>query len=62
MQNLTIRLNKRGQELYPWLAKTWLIVYGYNPNNYSFVIWDSIMGKWQAINEHFCEGVDIDAD
>lgn len=52
-----VRLNKRGVDLYPWLAETELPIYGFIPHNYSFVIWDYINHEWLHVNQNFCEGV-----
>lgn len=54
-----VKLNKRGADLYPWLAETELSVYGFISHNYSFVIWDYINNEWLHINQIFCEGVGI---
>jgi hypothetical protein len=51
-----VKLNKHGEKIYPWLADIWLPVYGFNPNNYSFLIWDGIVQEWKNINQNFCEG------
>ena len=51
-----IWLNERGRELYPHLANEWLTVYGYNPDSYSFIIWDEIMHAWVYISTSHCEG------
>lgn len=53
-----IKLNARGCKVYSWLIGTKLLVYGYNPNTYSFIIWDDIMSQWIHIAENQCEGVD----
>jgi hypothetical protein len=51
-----IWLNERGKQFHPHLADKWLVVYGYDPNSYSFVIWDEIMGKWVSISSTHCKG------
>ena len=51
-----IWLNKRGAELYPWLAEQWLEIFGFNPDNYSFLIWDNIMGEWKFVETRHCKG------
>jgi len=54
-----IRLNKRGAELYSWLADLSLPLYGFIPHDYSFVIWDHVKGEWLHINQNFCEGANV---
>ena len=56
---IKVRLNKRGIELYPWLANVALPVYGYNTNSYSFIIWDYVCNEWKDISQHFCEGATL---
>jgi hypothetical protein len=51
-----IWLNERGKKIHPHLANEWLVVYGYNPNSYSFIIWDNITQAWVDISIHHCEG------
>ena len=59
---IKVRLNKHGSKLYPWLAGVALPVYGYNTNNYSFVIWDYVLNEWKDINQNFCEGETLYVD
>lgn len=51
-----IWLNERGKKIHPHLANEWLVVYGYNPDSYTFIIWDEIMYKWVYISTSHCEG------
>lgn len=51
-----IWLNEQGKKTYPHLANEWLAVYGYDPNSYSFIIWDEIMDEWVYISINQCEG------
>lgn len=51
-----IWLNERRKKLYPHLANEWLVVYGYNPVTYSFIIWDEIMDEGVYISTNHCEG------
>ena len=53
---LKIWLNERGKKIHPHLANEWLVVYGYNPDSYSFIIWDEIMHEWVYISTNHCEG------
>ena len=53
---LKIWLNEQGKKIHPHLANEWLVVYGYNPNSYSFIIWDEIMAEWVFISLNQCEG------
>ena len=51
-----IWLNEKGKLLQPHLANEWLVVYGYDPILYSFIIWDEILAKWVSIPILQCEG------
>ena len=51
-----VYLNERGKKVYPHLANEWLVVYGYDPILYSFIIWDEITHEWVSIPTHYCEG------
>lgn len=56
-----IWLNERGKKIHPHLANEWLVVYGYDPILYSFIVWDEIMAKWVSIPIKHCEGRKGDA-
>lgn len=51
-----IWLNERGKQNHPHLANEWLVVYGYDPILYSFIVWDEILAKWVSIPINQCEG------
>lgn len=51
-----IWLNEKGKAIYPHLANEWLVVYGYDSNLYSFIVWDEINTKWVSISILQCEG------
>lgn len=51
-----IWLNERGKQNHPHLANEWLVVYGYDPILYSFIVWDEIIHKWVSIPSTQCEG------
>lgn len=53
---MKIILNLHGRKVYPHLAEGWLNVYGFNPNTYSFVVWDKILNEWIYIPVDYCEG------
>lgn len=53
---MKIILNLQGRKVYPHLAEEWLNVYGFNPNTYSFVVWDKILNEWIYISTNYCEG------
>lgn len=54
-----IWLNKYGINRYPHLANEWLDVYGYRPDNYSFIIWDRYRCEWGYVKLSECEGEGI---
>lgn len=51
-----IWLNEQGKKAYPHLANEWLVVYGYDPIVYVFIVWDEITHEWVCIPTSCCEG------
>ena len=54
---MKIRLNKYGKVKYGELADTWLNVYGYNPDEYGFIVWNDICDVWIIVKLSECEGM-----
>ena len=56
---MKIYLNEYGEQLYPWLAKRWISIFGYDFNKHYFLIWDDVTNEWRTIHQNQCKGSNL---